>query len=175
MAVHIARQSQDPTSGVPGRPEACGPRGRSHGAVGTCPGLSTGALPRVAGGLAESVTLARDSTASCSANLLVQRLCREVGLSRAVVQEAALLAGEVVDNAVRHAQGTPHLSVVVSPAGVYVEVKDDSMTLPSAPSAPSAPGSPGTRGVAMLQSWADAWGSCAQGAGKVVWFEVLAT
>jgi hypothetical protein len=140
--------------------------------VGTCPGLSTGPLPRVLGGLAENITLAHDPSAPCTANMLVQRLCREVGLSGAVVQEAALLTSAVVDNAVRHASGTPHLSVVASPAGVYVEVKDDSMTLPSAPPAPS---SPGTQGMAMLQAWADAWGSRAQGTGKVVWFEVRAT
>lgn len=172
MGIDIPRHRREPAASDSAQPEVCGPRGRSDGAVGTCPGLSTGPLPRVLGGLTENVTLAHDPSSSRVASLLVQRLCREVGLSGAVTHEAALLTGEVVDNAVRHAGGRPHLSVVVSPAGVYVEVKDDSMTLPSAPPAPS---SSRARGTAMLQAWADAWGSCVQGTGKVVWFEVRAT
>jgi anti-sigma regulatory factor (Ser/Thr protein kinase) len=82
-----------------------------------------------------------------------------------------LLTSELVSNALLHA-GTP-LTVAVRPdgPGVRVEVRDGSPVKP-APRRHSTTATTG-RGVQLLESLADDWGSSCAGEGKLVWFRVL--
>ncbi len=170
MSIDVPRHGEDPPPGPPGG------RGPQQDAAGGSPGLGSGPLPRVLGGVAESVSLPAELSSARLARKVLQRLCRQVGLSEALAQEAAVLTSEVVTNAVRHAGGAPHLSVVVSPAGVYVEVQDGSPALPPlGPQRLPPSSSTGGRGLAILHAWADSWGACPQGDGKVVWFALRAT
>lgn len=82
-----------------------------------------------------------------------------------------LLTSEIVSNALLHA-GTP-MSVCVTRVGpgVRLEVWDGS-PVPPVRRRRSATATTG-RGVQLLESLADSWGSTPQGSGKLVWFEVL--
>jgi len=85
--------------------------------------------------------------------------------------DPVLLLSEVVSNALLHA-GTPlTVSVVPDGAGVRVEVRDGSPVQPvrRRRSATATTG----RGVRLLDTLADDWGSRSADEGKLVWFRVL--
>jgi anti-sigma regulatory factor (Ser/Thr protein kinase) len=88
--------------------------------------------------------------------------------------DVALLASEVVTNAVRHGSSAGDDIVVRLDVGrvVHVEVVDSNPVFPS--SRLSDPISPihGGWGLFLLDSVADAWGVDDDGRGKKVWFEL---
>ncbi|MFI1710314.1 ATP-binding protein [Streptomyces griseoruber] len=88
-------------------------------------------------------------------------------------ETAELLTSELVTNALVHTDDEAVLTATVSPAGLRVEVRD---SVPGRPRPTVATADDGThgRGLVLVQSLADSWGVRAQGAGKVVWFELAA-
>jgi anti-sigma regulatory factor (Ser/Thr protein kinase) len=103
------------------------------------------------------------------ARVLVEQLLRRCGLTE-LVPTATLLTSEVVTNAVLHVGGTIALRVTCRPPGVRVEVADTSGQLPVAGDPPQA--STGGRGLQLVEALASDWGTCRDGPGKIVWFEL---
>ena len=85
--------------------------------------------------------------------------------------DAALLVGELVSNAVLHA-GTPiELTVAVEGTNVRIEVLDESEHMPEKVTA--AGDMMGGRGLHIVEAIAKRWGANrVAGRGKKVWFEV---
>jgi anti-sigma regulatory factor (Ser/Thr protein kinase) len=83
-----------------------------------------------------------------------------------VASNCLLLASELATNCVLHARTDYVVRVVVDDDHVRVEVADSEPDMPRR----EAPGN----GLRMVESLATAWGidPCAEGQGKVVWFEL---
>ncbi|WP_133914492.1 ATP-binding protein [Streptomyces sp. NBC_00582] len=88
-------------------------------------------------------------------------------------ETAELLTSELVTNALVHTDDDAVLTATVSPAGLRVEVRDSVPGRPR-PTVPNTDDGTHGRGLVLVQSLADSWGVRAQGAGKVVWFELAA-
>jgi anti-anti-sigma regulatory factor len=81
---------------------------------------------------------------------------------------ACIVVTEMVNNVVAHAR-TPMAVLLARHGGAMsVAVRDDSTTIPRF-AGPVAPTSYGGRGLLLIDSVADRWGSLALDAGKVVW------
>ena len=87
-----------------------------------------------------------------------------------LLETALLLVSEVVTNALLHAGTDIDVSATLDAQGLYVEVGDGSLHLPSrrryAPTAGTG------RGLLMLESMVDDWGVSRHRTGKVVWFRI---
>ncbi|MEU6273351.1 SpoIIE family protein phosphatase [Streptomyces populi] len=107
----------------------------------------------------------------------------EAGRARAVVREqlhawglagltdnAGLMVGELVTNAVRHAHSRGIGLRLVRGDTLLCEVDDDDHTLPILLSAGT--GDEFGRGLRLVSALSRAWGSSRTGAGKTVWFEL---
>ncbi|MFB7244521.1 PAS sensor protein [Streptomyces populi] len=107
----------------------------------------------------------------------------EAGRARAVVREqlhawglagladnAELMVGELVTNAVRHANSRGIELRLVRGDTLLCEVGDDDHTLPILLSA--GPGDEFGRGLRLVSALSREWGSSRTGAGKTVWFEL---
>ncbi|MCX5561888.1 SpoIIE family protein phosphatase [Streptomyces sp. NBC_00038] len=107
----------------------------------------------------------------------------EAGRARAVVREqlhvwgltaladpAALLADELVTNAVRHARSRRIVLRLVRGETLLCEVDDDDHTLPTLLSA--GPDDEFGRGLRVVSRLAREWGTSRTSAGKTVWFEL---
>jgi serine phosphatase RsbU (regulator of sigma subunit)/anti-sigma regulatory factor (Ser/Thr protein kinase) len=107
----------------------------------------------------------------------------EVGRARAVVREqlhewglagladnAELMVGELVTNAVRHAQSRRIELRLVRGDTLLCEVDDDDHTLPVLLSA--GPGDEFGRGLRLVSALSREWGASRTGAGKTAWFEL---
>ncbi len=113
-------------------------------------------------------------------------LCRgaaEAGRARAAVREqlhvwglatladnAELLAGELVTNAVRHARGQRIELRLVRGDTLLCEVDDEDTTLPTLLGA--GPADESGRGLRVVSTVAREWGTSRTSAGKTVWFEL---
>lgn len=105
-------------------------------------------------------------------------LCAELaaaGLRGEVVEEAALVASELVTNAVRHARPPSaegfRLTCEVHGGAVLVSVTDGGgPTVPAAVRFDDA--ATGGRGLAIVDRLAGRWGVARTGAGSTVWAEV---
>jgi len=91
------------------------------------------------------------------------------------VEDAVLLASEVVTNAIVH--GGPHgpaaqvlLRVDSTDARVRVEVHDKCAGFPTV--GDGAAGRPSGRGMILVELLSSNWGVIISGAGKIVWFEI---
>jgi len=80
---------------------------------------------------------------------------------------AALIATELVANAVRHAHTTVEFTFGLRNGRLSMAVRDGSRRLPK----PAEPGltSPGGRGLCLVRDLTDAWGVLPITDGKVVW------
>jgi len=80
---------------------------------------------------------------------------------------AALIATELVANAVRHAHTTMEFTFGLRNGRLSLAVRDGSRRLPE----PAEPGltSPGGRGLCLVRDLTDAWGVLPVSDGKVVW------
>ena len=128
-------------------------------------GLPPTVLPRTA--------LPSDSSAPRTARRHVADLCRS--WPRPVMDVAQLLTSELVTNAVRHGGGGVTLEVRANEALVRVEVSDEGPDLPPPTPVPMPSGAVDSgRGLALLSSLADAWGTTPQPSspGKIIWFEL---
>jgi two-component sensor histidine kinase len=90
----------------------------------------------------------------------------------AVADAAALLTTELVTNAVLHGQGEVAVRVSNQADAVRIEVDDDSAAAPELRSfgTHAATG----RGMLLVEALSRAWGCDPNGAGKTVWFELVA-
>lgn len=119
-----------------------------------------------------------------SAAAVRHRLCEElraVGLSSAVLDDAVIIAGELVGNALRHARPLPDGGVRVmwdvDGDGILMQVTDGGAdTEPRLQRRRASPGARpvagmalGGRGLAIVESLADAWGVRRQPGGTTVW------
>jgi anti-sigma regulatory factor (Ser/Thr protein kinase) len=94
------------------------------------------------------------------------------GLTVELVDDAELLASEVVTNAVRHGGPVIEFAVAVDAASLTVRVSDGSSRLPSLRS-DSAADEPSGRGLKMVEQVASEWGvELVTGDGKTVWFRL---
>lgn len=107
-----------------------------------------------------------------TARRAVARLVREwrAPLTDDLIEDVELLSGEVIANAVRHAQGPCSVQVRWTGVKVRVEVSDTSPVRPK-PRHGSLDAE-GGRGLVLVDALAADWGTDDDPAGKVVWFEV---
>jgi anti-sigma regulatory factor (Ser/Thr protein kinase) len=93
-----------------------------------------------------------------------------VGLPGDVAEVSALLANELVANAIAHGEGSISLSMEIRRDCVRVAVTDEGTVLPvlreSKPTAESG------RGLSIVDALATRWGAHPAGRGKSVWFEL---
>jgi hypothetical protein len=95
-----------------------------------------------------------------------------LGLARRS-DDAVLMAGELVTNAMLHAHSAFEVRVGALRDGARVEVRDDSATLPMAGTL--AAGALSGRGLMLVQSLSTRWGAhLGPEPGKTVWFELSA-
>ena len=88
---------------------------------------------------------------------------------QALVDAAALLATELVTNAVRHAHTEMTLEIEASRDGVRLEVSDGSKTMPAMRE--HSTGAHG-RGLLLVNRIAEAWGTEPRPDGKSVWAQL---
>ncbi|MGV9250031.1 SpoIIE family protein phosphatase [Streptomyces sp. NPDC003697] len=87
-----------------------------------------------------------------------------------LADQAELLAGELVTNAVRHSRGGPVALRLVRGDTLLCEVDDDGHDLPTLLSA--GPGDESGRGLRVVSTLAREWGASRTATGKSVWFEL---
>jgi anti-sigma regulatory factor (Ser/Thr protein kinase) len=96
------------------------------------------------------------------------------GVDQVAIDEASLVASELVGNAVRHAgaseDGELDVSWSVGRDDIVVSVADPSTTLPVAREV--APDAPGGRGLRIIQAIATDWGVEPVPGGKRVWAKI---
>jgi two-component sensor histidine kinase len=94
-----------------------------------------------------------------------------VGLPDDVAEVSALLANELVANAIAHGEGSISLSMEIRSDCVRVAVTDEGAGLPvhreSTPTAESG------RGLSIVDALATSWGVDPAAPGKSVWFELV--
>jgi len=91
-----------------------------------------------------------------------------------VVNDAELLASEVVSNAVRHGAAPLRLTLTAGDSRLTVEVSDGGDARPAIAPGDPDPGGSGGRGLRIVRSLATEWGVAANRGtpGKTVWFRM---
>jgi anti-sigma regulatory factor (Ser/Thr protein kinase) len=95
-----------------------------------------------------------------------------VPLSEDALRDVALCAGELLANAMEHTKARCRVTVRWTGVRLRVEVADSSLRLPDPGAAQDTV--TGGRGLALVAGLSHAWGWEPAGAGKVVWFEIVA-
>ncbi|MFG2126298.1 SpoIIE family protein phosphatase [Streptomyces sp. NPDC048751] len=113
--------------------------------------------------------LALDPAEVGRARAAVREQLHDWGLAR-IADNAGLLVGELVTNALRHSHARPVELRLVRGDTLLCEVDDDNHELPTLLSA--GPGDEFGRGLRVVSTLARAWGTSRRGAGKTVWFEL---
>ncbi len=113
--------------------------------------------------------LARDPAEARRARAAVHEQLHEWGLP-GLADNAALLAGELVTNAVRHTRGRAVGLRLVRGDTLLCEVDDEDHELPVLRGA--GPGDEAGRGLRVVSTLAREWGTSRTAAGKTVWFEL---
>lgn len=119
----------------------------------------------------KTVTLDRKD-APRAARRLVVAACARASTGPQCADAAALLASEVVTNAVLHGVGDITFGLLAGHRQVRVEVGDDDARRPS-PKAVDEDAL-GGRGLQIVEALASSWGVLDHPPGKVVWFTVPA-
>ena len=112
--------------------------------------------------------LASKLTAARRARSLIRSPLRRWGLTE-LIPAAELAVSELVTNAVRYAQGTIGLRLVLE-GGLFIEVVDDSAAVPRLRYTDED--DERGRGLQVVSQLARRWGSRRAGTGKVVWCEL---
>ncbi|MEW1912335.1 SpoIIE family protein phosphatase [Kitasatospora sp. NPDC085895] len=87
----------------------------------------------------------------------------------ALISDTELLVSELVTNAVRVSHGHVQLQLILGEK-LLVEVSDDSHNLPSLE--PGGPRDEYGRGLRLVSTISERWGTARKAVGKVVWFEL---
>lgn len=116
-----------------------------------------------------AVPLARDLSSARAARRFVERAALAWGAG-GLQDTLALLATELVANAVRHGDGDIDITVRITSGAVRVEVRDSSAETPSVGSLVSD--NEHGRGLALVDALASTWGVEPTLDGKSVWFEI---
>jgi anti-sigma regulatory factor (Ser/Thr protein kinase) len=113
----------------------------------------------------------RPDSASAARAFLV-RLLDGWGVSEEVIDDAALLTGELMANAVQHGSGVVTLKIEASNGQLHVGVHDDEEALAEADR--SGTSQLGGSGLWIVESVARDWGTDESDvdSGKTVWFEL---
>ncbi|MGW0517291.1 MULTISPECIES: ATP-binding protein [unclassified Crossiella] len=120
---------------------------------------------------AESSTALEVSAAACrQARLLVRATLAGWGVTGTVVEDAMLVANELVANVVDHAQGPLRLELLPRTGGVLIRVSDGSPTPPRLHRGPVD--SVRRRGLQLVEALSVRWGHQPTGQGKIVWAEL---
>ena len=116
------------------------------------------------------IGLAGDPTSAREARAFI-RMALSERVSPAILQDALLLASEMVSNVIRHA-GTPlTLSVEIHRGYLRMTVTDGALPFEAKPGGPSEEGESG-RGIAIIESLSRRWGLGATPIGKSIWAEI---
>lgn len=132
-----------------------------------------GKAARGGGAWAEEVPVERSFAGTVSAPFEVRRFVGEVvghWGEGALVEEATLIATELVTNAVMHGRSGVTVQLSATAEGVRISVADTSLAMPAI-GCPSDRGSSG-RGLNIVSGLASAWGTEATLTGKRVWAEL---
>ena len=108
-----------------------------------------------------------------AARAFLAKLLKGWDISDAVIDDASLLTTELLTNAVVHGTGVVDLGIEVSDGVLHVGVHDDGTERPEV--CDVSTDSVGGRGIWMVQSIAQNWGSepsHGDEPGKTVWFEL---
>ncbi|WP_269084785.1 ATP-binding SpoIIE family protein phosphatase [Streptacidiphilus anmyonensis] len=119
---------------------------------------------------AQSADLPADPTAPGAARSFLRRALAGWSCPPDVVDVAELLCSELVTNAVRHACGPIRVRLRLADGELGLEVTDGSPFLPRARHAKEAEES--GRGLRLVDSLADRWGTRATAEGKSVWLSL---
>ncbi|MFI1097096.1 ATP-binding protein [Streptomyces sp. NPDC020917] len=113
-----------------------------------------------------------ETVAVSEARHKIQTLVRnwDLPLPGDALRELELLSSEVITNALRYSDASCAVTVRWTGARVRVEVTDTSSAHPKPRE--SSPDSEGGRGLLLVDALAADWGTTADPAGKIVWFEV---
>ncbi len=129
-----------------------------------------GALEAVEQGLSEARSrLAAEVQSARSARHFVESTLAEWDTSEPT-EVVKLLVSELVTNAVLHARSEAEVVVQLRPSSIRVEVLDRSPDLPVVRQV--EPEATSGRGMALVSTYASAWGTRRLPQGKAVWFEV---
>lgn len=124
--------------------------------------------------MSQEFTLPRDPASATLARRLSKAALEVWRLDREITDTAVLLVSELVTNAIRYGGSPVELALRLSEGRLRVEVSDGS---PEAPSPRDVDlRRAGGRGLSIVSQLAQRWGSApsATGAGKTVWFELVA-
>ena len=110
-------------------------------------------------------------TSAREARRFIAQFCQAAELPDDLCQTAALLASEVVTNAVLHGRTRATLTVQEPPPYLRVSVEDLNPDLPAVGDSPQLDATSG-RGMQIVAALADRWGIEATPTGKAVWFEL---
>jgi anti-sigma regulatory factor (Ser/Thr protein kinase) len=111
----------------------------------------------------------RDERDVSEARQFVFDRCHAIGLID-LCDDAALLASEVVTNAIRHAGGSVTVRAERDGEQLVVQVLDASTNEPMV--LPLDPWAEAGRGMSLVDAIASDWGVAPHPAGKVVWFRL---
>lgn len=117
------------------------------------------------------VELPAEVSSPALARRFVMERCAAAG-DVVTAEVVVLLVSELVTNAVLHARTASVLRLHTGDGRLRVEVQDASTEPPVASSASQNGHATGGRGVLLVDSLADRWGSDVGERGKTVWFEV---
>jgi CheY-like chemotaxis protein/anti-sigma regulatory factor (Ser/Thr protein kinase) len=110
-----------------------------------------------------------DLTSGREARRFLEQTLIHWGLDE-ILDEALLLASELVNNAVVHAQSSVDLSVSANEGRLRVEVTDHGVGALRLKEADMS--ATGGRGLFLVESLSRSWGTSADGERKAVWFEL---
>ena len=119
------------------------------------------------------VNLQGDNRAARTARRLVTTALSSWGIAPAVVDDATLLACELVTNAVAHTGRPRRLRLRLLVDRLVIEVTDADPRPPHRLKADAT--SEGGRGLLILTALTSAWGVRFDGTGKIVWCEMPRT
>ena len=105
-----------------------------------------------------------------AARAFLTRLLDGWGIAEDVIDDASLLASELMSNAVKHGGGVVDMQIEAEDGLLHVGVRDDAGGVPTVSQADAT--SSGGRGMWIVQSIAQDWGTDPDGAGKTVWFDL---
>jgi CheY-like chemotaxis protein/anti-sigma regulatory factor (Ser/Thr protein kinase) len=158
--------------------EQAGPAVRAAGAVGFVRKSISSVLLRqeilIATGLLSvamgSSLLPRDPRSPAAARRFARELLEQWNAAE-LWDGAELLISELVTNAVTHADSPADVSVRLLPDRVHVAVTDEALATPAVQ--PRSDEGESGRGMAIVETVADRWGTFADGGRKTVWFELF--